>query len=162
MAAASSIPATTLSIPKTAMCTGGSVSVRSALPSLVTITTVPVSAIAMLAPVMPTAALMNFWRRSARAWARMASLVGSVPSSAAHSSLVRWTAGARMCEGCSWRRCMMYSPRSVSTGCIPSDSRYGFSSISSVAIDFDLVTMPAPARVQMSPMIRRASAASCA
>ena len=67
IATASSSEATTLSIPNSAMCTGGSVVVRSALPSLVTMTIVPVSAIAMLAPLMPTAAEMNFCRSDSRA-----------------------------------------------------------------------------------------------
>src|SRR6266568_2816073 len=134
-------------MPNSAMCTGGSVTVRSALPSLVTSTTVPVSAMAMFAPLMPTTASMNFWRREMRAWCWMASTVGSVPNTLAASSLVRWMAGAMMCEGrvpVSWT---MRSPRSVSTTSIPSDSRYGLSSISSEAIDLTLVTTgrtPAP------------------
>ena len=45
-----------------AMCTRGSVCVRSPLPSLVTITLLPVSAIRKLAPVMPTSAARNFAR----------------------------------------------------------------------------------------------------
>ena len=45
------------------MCTLGSVCVRSPLPSLVTITEEPVSAIRKLAPVMPTSAARNFSRR---------------------------------------------------------------------------------------------------
>src|SRR6266567_4236056 len=158
-------------MPNSAMWTGGSVTVRSALPSLVTSTTVPVSAMAMFAPLMPTTASMNFWRREMRAWCWMASTVGSVPKTRAASSLVRWMAGAMMCEGrvpVSWT---MRSPRSVSTTSIPSDSRYGLSSISSEAIDLTLVTTgrtPAPgacsaAAFQHSwPMMSRASAASAA
>ena len=45
------------------MCTLGSDWVRSPLPSLVTITEEPVSAIRKLAPVMPTSAARNFSRR---------------------------------------------------------------------------------------------------
>ena len=41
-------------MPNSAMWTGGSVTVRSALPSFVTSTIVPVSAMAMFAPLMPT------------------------------------------------------------------------------------------------------------
>ena len=66
-ATASSSVATSLSMPNKAMCTGGSVVVRSALPSLVTSTIVPVSAMAMFAPEMPTVASMNFLRSDARA-----------------------------------------------------------------------------------------------
>src|SRR5436190_6490531 len=106
-----------------------------------------------------------------RAWCWMASTVGSVPKTRAASSLVRWMAGAMMCEGrvpVSWT---MRSPRSVSTTSIPSDSRYGLSSISSAAIDLTLVTTgrtPAPgacsaAAFQHSwPTMSRASAASAA
>ena len=64
---ASSSVATTLSIPKRAMWTGGRVVVRSALPSLVTSMIVPVSAIARLAPLMPTVASMNFCLSECRA-----------------------------------------------------------------------------------------------
>src|SRR5713101_1716011 len=71
-ATASSSEATTLSTPNSAMCTGGSVTVRSALPSLVTSMMVPVSAIARLAPLMPTEALMNFCRNDSRACAWIA------------------------------------------------------------------------------------------
>ena len=66
-ATASSRDATSLSMPNSAMCIGGRVVVRSALPSFVTSTIVPVSAMAMLAPLMPTAALMNFCRSESRA-----------------------------------------------------------------------------------------------
>ena len=66
-ATASSSVATTLSIPNNAMWTGGSVVVRSALPSLVTSTIVPVSAMAMFAPDMPTVASINFSRSDSRA-----------------------------------------------------------------------------------------------
>ena len=105
----------------------GSVCVRSPLPSLVTITVEPVSAIRKLAPVMPTSAARNFWRSivarlvdqvvaarratgAGRAWC------GPCRKLSATSSLLRWTAGAMMWLGGSWRSWMMYSPRSVSTG----------------------------------------------
>src|SRR6266852_5528598 len=121
-ATASSSDATTLSMPKIAMCTGGSVVVRSALPSLVTSTMVPVSAIARLAPLIPTAAVMNFCRNDSRAWAWIASTVGSVPNTRAASSLVRWIAGAMRCDGCVCVSCTIRSPRSVSTTSMPRDS----------------------------------------
>ena len=110
-------------MPKRAMCTGGSVVVRSALPSLVTSTIVPVSAIAMFAPEMPTVASMNFSRRLWRACIWIASTVGSVPKTLAASSLVRWIAGAMRCEGCVWVSCTIRSPRSVSTTSMPMPSR---------------------------------------
>src|SRR2546421_101277 len=173
-ATASSRVATSLSMPNSAMCTGGSVVVRSALPSLVTSTMVPVSAMAMFAPEMPTVASMNFLRSDARAWLWIASTVGSVPNTLAASSLVRWIAGAMRWEGCVWVSCTMRSPRSVSTTSMPRFSRYGLSSISSPAIDLTLVTTMRPAgnpltpaesiaaRAHSWPMISRASAASLA
>ena len=63
--------------------------VRSALPSLVTSTMVPVSAMAMFAPEMPTVAWMNFSRSDSRAWCWIASTEASVPKTRAASSLVR-------------------------------------------------------------------------
>src|SRR5438445_1264197 len=166
---ASSSDATSLSMPNTAMCTGGSVVVRSALPSLVTSTMVPVSAMAMFAPEMPTVASMNFWRSVSRAWSWIASTVASVPNTAAASSFVRWIAGAMRCDGRVCVSCTMRSPRSVSTTSIPRPSRYALSSISSVAIDLLLVTTmrfpagsPLPAFQHSWPMMSRASAALAA
>src|SRR5438445_1385580 len=148
------------------MCTGGSVTVRSALPSLVTSMIVPVSAIARLAPLMPTAALMNFCRKDSRACAWIASTVASVPSTGAAASLVRWIAGAMRWDGCVCVSCTIRTPRSVSTTSMPSDSRYGLSSISSLAIDLTLVTIgrccPPAAFQQIWPMMSRACAASLA
>src|SRR5579864_864050 len=168
-ATASSSEATSLSMPNSAMCTGGSVVVRSALPSLVTRTMVPVSAIARLAPEMPTVASMNFSRSDSRAWRWMASTVASVPKTLAASSFVRWMAGAIRCEGCVCVSCTIRSPRSVSTTSIPRPSRCSFSPISSLAIDLLLVTtirLPdgnaVPAFEQIWPMMARASAASFA
>src|SRR2546425_440068 len=71
-ATASSSVATSLSMPNRAICTGGSVVVRSALPSLVTSTIVPVSAMAMFAPELPTVASMNFFRSDGCAGAKLA------------------------------------------------------------------------------------------
>ena len=168
-ATASSSVATSLSMPKSAMCTGGSVVVKSALPSFVTRTIVPVSAIAMFAPEMPTVASMNFWRKDSRACFWIASTVGSVPNTLAASSLVRCMAGAIRCEGCVCVSCTIRSPRSVSTTSMPRLSRCGLSSISSLAIDLLLVTtmrLPAgtcaAALKQIWAMISRASCASFA
>ena len=74
-------------------------------------------------------------------------------------SFVRWTAGAMMWLGGSWRSWMMYSPRSVSTGVTPIFSRWSFSPISSDTIDFDLAIVRAPTLLQRSAMMRRASSA---
>ena len=57
----------TFSMPITATWRRGSVVTMRPLPSLVTRTTVPVSATAKLAPVMPMSAWRNFSRSSARA-----------------------------------------------------------------------------------------------
>ena len=54
-------------MPSTATCTGGSAVTRRPLPSLVTSTIEPVSATAMLAPVMPTSAARNTSRSRPRA-----------------------------------------------------------------------------------------------
>src|SRR4030095_7962252 len=57
---------TTFSTPITATCTRGSEVAMRPLPSLVTRTTVPVSATAKFAPVMPRSAFRNFSRSSSR------------------------------------------------------------------------------------------------
>ena len=63
----SSSVGTTFSIAAVTTCTRGSVLVRSPLPSLVTMTLDPVSATRKFAPVIPTSALWNFSRSTARA-----------------------------------------------------------------------------------------------
>ena len=151
------------------MCTLGSDWVRSPLPSLVTMTEEPVSAIRKLAPVMPTSAARNFsrriWRASSTSW------VGSISTrsfgswvcrrrkSASTCSCVRWMAGAMMWLGVSPRIWMRYSPRSVSTTSRPSTSRQALRPISSETIDLPLVTTRAPASRQIWRMIARASSA---
>jgi len=98
------------------------------LPSLVISTTVPVSATAKFAPVIPRSAWRNFSRSSPRAIRVSASGSGSAGrlSSRVKSSatwpFVLWIAGAMMCEGRSCASWMMYSPRSVSTGVTPAAS----------------------------------------
>ena len=56
------------------MCTRGKVLVRSPLPSFVTITLEPVSAIRKFAPVMPTSAVTNFSRSTVRASSTIAGI----------------------------------------------------------------------------------------
>src|SRR5206468_2361039 len=119
---------------------GSEVTMRP-LPSLVTRTMLPVSAIAKFAPVMPRSAWRNFSRSSPRAI--FVSTSGSAAtvrrSSLAKRSatwpLVLWIAGAMMCDGRSWASWMMYSPRSVSTGVIPACSSASLRWISSEALD---------------------------
>ena len=72
----SSSVGTIFSMEASTMCTLGSDCVRSPLPSLVTMTEEPVSAIRKLAPVMPTSAARNFSRRIWRASAT--SCAGSI------------------------------------------------------------------------------------
>ena len=60
------------------MWTRGSDWLRSPLPSLVTITECPVSAISMLAPVMPTSASKYFARSTPRASASSVGELGEV------------------------------------------------------------------------------------
>ena len=135
------------------MCTRGRVCVRSPLPSLVTMTLLPVSAIRKLAPVMPTSAARNFARSRVRASVRMSRRSWNTRSGgrsvcdlrklASQSSLLRWNAGAMMWLGSSWRSWMMYSPRSVSTGVMPWRSRWSLMPSSSLIIDLPLVTVRA-------------------
>jgi hypothetical protein len=60
---------TTLSMPTTATCRSGRVVHMRPLPSLVTSTSVPVSATRKLAPERPMSAARNFSRRTRRAMA---------------------------------------------------------------------------------------------
>ena len=142
--------------------------VRSPFPSLVTITDWPVSAISMLAPVMPTSAAKYFSRSTARASASMVSSpmrragsmwVCSRRKRSATSSSVTWTAGAMMWLGVSWRIWTMYSPRSVSTAAMPCSSRCSLIPHSSEIRVLPLATVFAPASRQISSTIRRASSA---
>ena len=57
----------TFSMPSSEIIVLGSAEVRRALPSFSVMETMPVSAMAKLAPVMPTSAVMYFSRRARRA-----------------------------------------------------------------------------------------------
>jgi hypothetical protein len=146
---------------------GSEVTMRP-LPSLVTSTTVPVSATAKLAPVIPMSAWRNFSRSALRATAvRTSGSAANSPWSSRENSsatcpLVLWMAGAMMCDGFSWASWMMYSPRSVSTGVIPACSRASLRSISSVAIDFDFTAIRTPRSRASRSTISRASSAVAA
>src|SRR5207253_721478 len=69
IAIASSSVGTIFSMPTTAMCTGGTLVARSALPSFVTSRRVPVSAMSAFPPVIPMSALRKYCRSSALATA---------------------------------------------------------------------------------------------
>ena len=134
-------------MPIEATCTRGKVVPMSALPSLVTTTKPPVSAMAKFTPVRPAWAERNFWRRCWRAFS--VRTVGSespagVPSfswkSSPISSFFRWMAGMTMWEGGSPASWTMRSPRSVSTTSMPRASRYGLRWSSSVSIDLDFTS----------------------
>ena len=169
---ASSRVGTAFSMLAMAMWVLGRVSVRSALPSLVTRAIEPVSAINRLAPVSPTSAARNSRRsmvrassKSSRGWSRGRSAANSRCLSlkvSATWSMDRWMAGAIRWLGGSLRNWMMYSPRSVSTGRTPLASRWPLMAISSPIMDLLLVTVSAPASWQMAKIISRASAASLA
>src|SRR5215212_4579124 len=92
----------TLSMPTTATCRSGMVEHIRPLPSLVTMTSVPVSATRKLPPVIPISALKNFSRRVSRAI--RASSIGSVGAlissfslnNAAISSYMGWTGAGQL------------------------------------------------------------------
>ena len=156
----------TFSTPMSATWIRGSEVTIRPLPSLVTRTTVPVSATAKLAPVIPMSAWRNFSRSAFRATAVRTSgsasnsaLAARREKSSATCPFVLWMAGAMMCDGFSWASWMMYSPRSVSTGVTPACSSASLRSISSVAIDFDFTAIRTPRSRQRRRMISRASSA---
>ena len=111
----------TFSIPITTTCTGGTLVTSRALPSLVTVQIVPVSATPKLAPVMPMSAFKNFSLRRFRAKAARDSTSGGRSSSETPErisvirSLFMCRIGPTMCEGVSPASCAIHSPRSVST-----------------------------------------------
>ena len=161
----------TFSIPMTVMRVRGRVRHIRPLPSDSTTATVPVDAIARLAPLMATVARRKRSRRCARA--AIASSRGSAVRSVGApviesvkiwriSSRLRWMAGTRMCEGMSPASCTMSSARSVSTAVMPWAARCSLSPISCVAMDLTLTTSVAPAARTRSVTIRLASAASVA
>ncbi len=124
------------------------------LPSDSTTTTVPVSAMAKLAPEIATLARRNFsrrCRRAASARARGSSLrsagagrpalaISRPRRSGGSSRRLRWIAGTRMCDGRSCPSCTINSARSVSQAAMPSRASASFSSISWVTIDLTLTT----------------------
>ncbi len=71
MAKACAVEGTSFSMPAVTISTGGGVVVSSALPSLVTVQTAPVSATRKLAPAMPISADRNFSRSTRRALCTM-------------------------------------------------------------------------------------------
>ena len=168
IAIASSSVGTIFSMPTTAMCTGGTLVARSALPSFVTSRRVPVSAMSAFPPVIPMSALRKYCRSSALATATsdaVSSGTGwptTLAKSCATSSRVLWIAGAMRCDGRSCASWMIHSPRSVSIALTPCFSRCSVRPISSVAMDFDFTTSFAFFARQIAATIRFASAASAA
>ena len=125
IATASSRVGTSFSMPTTAMWTGGRVVARSALPSLVTSMSVPVSAMSAFPPVIPMSASRKLCRSSVRATCTSDAVSSGTgcpttfAKSCATSSRVLWIAGAMRCDGRSPASWMIHSPRSVSTARIP-------------------------------------------
>ena len=152
----SSIEGTTFSIPVMATWMRGIEVHMRPLPSLVTSTSVPVSATMKFAPVMPMSAAMNFsrsWRRASWARSSMPVYRGALSlssNSSETSSRDLWIAGAIMWNGASPASWIMYSPRSVSTDSMPASSRRSFSPISSETMDLLLTTVLTPLAVARS------------
>ena len=102
---------------------------RRALPSLVMMTMLPVSATAIFAPEMPIPAVRNLPRSSLRASFTSAGMSAasrsftSLLKISATCSLVRWMAGITMCDGRSPASWTIHSPRSVSLTAMPAASR---------------------------------------
>jgi len=157
----------TFSMPVITQWMRGTVVTMSALPSLVTVSVVPVSAMMKLAPEMPMSALRkcsrSAWRASrvsagisvsrGRPWATW--------KSSATSSRDLCTAGATMWEGGSLASCRMYSPRSVSITFTPASAKRSLRFTSSETMDLDFVTSFTPlARAISSRMSHAASALS--
>ena len=166
---ASSSVGTSLSRPASATWTGGSVFTRRPLPSLVTMARHPVSAMQKLAPEMPMSASKNFGRSSRRAtftrrctssWSCFSPVAFS--NSSATCPRERCMAGITMCDGPSWRSCMIHSPRSVSQTCRPCFSRWALRPISSAVIDLDFTMRFTPFSAAIRAMMAQASAASAA
>ena len=139
------------STPTTEMSVRGSVTHIRPLPSDSTTHSVPVSAIAKLAPLIPTFADRNWRRRCSRAASASADGESVSPGSTSPisrrkmsriSARFRWMAGTRMCDGRSWPSWTISSARSVSTAAMPSAASASLRPISSVAIDLTLMTSP--------------------
>ncbi|MCY1519807.1 hypothetical protein D9M68_545710 [compost metagenome] len=142
------------------MRTRGSRLARSPLPSLVTRTWVPSSAMRKLAPVMPTSASRKRWRSSRRASASRSA--GSCRkwsrprpwwcwwNSSCTCLSVLWMAGPLIWLGGSSANWRMYSPRSVSKRWMPARARAELMPISSPIMVLPLITWRAPARRQMA------------
>ena len=114
---------TTFSMPITVISVSGRVRHIRPLPSDSTTHSVPVSATAKFAPLMPTRADRNVRRRCSRAASASAAGVSVRPGSTSPisrrkmsriSARLRWMAGTRMCDGRSWPSWTISSARSVS------------------------------------------------
>ena len=142
---------TSFSIPITVTSTSGSVVHMRPLPSDSNTQTVPVSATAKLAPLIPMRADRNLARRCRRA--ASASAAGSSVRSGRFSSRANtsriserflWMAGTRMCDCTSSPSWMISSARSVSIARTPASASASLSLISSVTIDLTFTTSSTP------------------
>ena len=112
---------TSFSMPITTTWTGGTLVTSLALPSLVTVAIVPVSATPKLAPVIPICAARNFSLRRLRAKEPRAStsggssLAGGLREDLDDPRRFMCRIGPTMCEGWSPASWAIHSPRSVST-----------------------------------------------
>ena len=157
------------SIPTTLISTSGSVVHMRPFPSDSSTTRVPVSAIAKLAPLMPTRARRNRsrrWMRAASASAAGSSDRSSGPmvrrSRSRISVRLRWMAGTRMCDDQSPSSCSISSAKSVSSASTPRAASASLSPISSVVSDFTLTTSCSPWPATMPATRSLAASASAA
>ncbi len=139
-------------MPAVTTCSLGSATDIRLLPSFSISMIEPPSAIRALAPDSPTLEARKRSRSSVRAAFTMRSMSSggkgrsrTRSNRAAMTSLRLWIAGMTRCEGVSSASCRIHSPRSVSTGIMPADSRWALSPISSETIDLPLTTRSAPA-----------------
>ena len=152
------------------MCSLGSETPRSALPSLVQTTKPPVSAMAKLTPVSPASACMNLSRRCLPGRLGQIFRIGRAGGGA--QMLVEQlrrrplSSDGSPAARCGWaaRRpsCTIRSPRSLSTTSMPCRSRNGFRWHSSVSIDLLFTTRRTPCCCRISSTIWLCSAASAA
>ena len=157
------------SMPITVISVSGSVRHIRPLPSDSTTHSVPVSAIAKLAPLIPTLADRNRRRRCVRAASVSAAGESVSPGSTSPisrrkmsriSARLRWMAGTRMCDGRSWPSWTISSARSVSWAVMPAAANASLRPISSVTIDLTLTASADPVARTRPVTISLASVAS--
>src|SRR5918995_382406 len=117
---------TSFSIPITTTCTGGTLVTSLALPSLVTVATVPVSATPKLAPVMPMSAVRNFSRRRLRAKEPRASTSGRASRTALRPTADLWVKSSMESWSCSSATALRALSLKPSTPLLMPSSRRSF------------------------------------